>query len=394
MSWRDNLREASFRGVPFRFKDVSADGLGRRIKRHERPGGEQPIHEDLGRDTETINITGYVLGPDCLTQALRLRDALLQPGPGTLVHPYYGEVAAVAPPSREAFSTSDGGMVRFDLRFERHGGEDFPRVRIDTAANLSDAAKAIETSAINDFAGTFNVDGAPGWVADSAANDTVTVLGSVNTAASTTSNLVELADLAFNAAEMAANAASLVRDPFTLATRLVDAISVTPGVSPALKLAADTFSLGAIAATTPNRLLESGNRTALVNLVNRIGLATAIDNLPQADFETSADVYTMRDDMTSITDTLQAGAGDDVVRSLSKGLAAVTRHASAIAPALPGLLTISPNGVQPSVVTAYRLYGDDVSKVLTAAETIVRRNTLRHPGFVPAGDPIEVLTNA
>ena len=200
----------------------------------------------------------------------------------------------------------------------------------------------------------FNVDGAPGWVADSAAGDTLTVLDSVNTAASTTSNLVELADLAFNAAEMAANAASLVRDPFTLATRLVDAVSVTPGVSAPLKLAADTFSLGAIAATTPSRLLESGNRTALVNLVNRVGLATAIDNLPTTSFETSADVYSLRDTMTSITDTLQAGAGDDVVRSLSKGLAAVTRHASAIAPALPGLVSVNASAVQPSIVTSYR----------------------------------------
>ena len=393
MSWRDNLREASFRGVPFQYEDVGRQ-FGRRVKRHEYPGRDDPHHEDLGAETATINISAYVIEPDHLAKAEALEAALIKPGPGTLVHPYYGEVSCVLVSANEQFTTDKGGMVRFSLRFERAGGNNAPAARVDTASRLNLASTEIKTASISEFTSVFNVDGAPGWVADSAASDSLTVMDSVNTAASTTSNLTALADLAFNTVEMATNAASLVRDPFTLATRLVDAVSVTPGVSASLKLAADTFSLGAIAATTPSRLLESGNRTALINLVNRASLATAIDNMSTTSFETSADVYTLRDTMTSITDNLQAGAGDDVMQSLSKGLAAVTRHASAIAPALPSLVSVNANAVQPSIVTSYRLYGDDISKVLSAAETIARRNALRHPGFVPAGDPIEVLTNA
>ena len=61
MSWKDELRPASFRGVEF-FIDVSQKSLGRRAVLHEFPNRETPYTEDMGRVAEGFEIEGHVLG--------------------------------------------------------------------------------------------------------------------------------------------------------------------------------------------------------------------------------------------------------------------------------------------------------------------------------------------
>jgi len=63
MAWRDRLRPAAFRGIPF---EVSAatGSFGRRTARHEFPQRDTPAVEDLGRRTRELQITGFVIGAD------------------------------------------------------------------------------------------------------------------------------------------------------------------------------------------------------------------------------------------------------------------------------------------------------------------------------------------
>ncbi len=91
MAWKDRLVEASFRGVPFKVEDEGAP-VGRRVETHEYPNRDKPYTEDLGKITFRPSITAYVVGDDCFDQRDRLIDALNKPGPGTLVHPTYGEL--------------------------------------------------------------------------------------------------------------------------------------------------------------------------------------------------------------------------------------------------------------------------------------------------------------
>lgn len=44
--WRDRLRDASFRGVPFSVDDDDAS-FGRRVQLHEYPKRDKPYTEDL-----------------------------------------------------------------------------------------------------------------------------------------------------------------------------------------------------------------------------------------------------------------------------------------------------------------------------------------------------------
>ena len=60
MSWKDNLREASFRDVPFFVESVSTE-VGRRNVLYEYPFRDDPYIEDLGKAAGVYNVTGYVI---------------------------------------------------------------------------------------------------------------------------------------------------------------------------------------------------------------------------------------------------------------------------------------------------------------------------------------------
>lgn len=394
MSWRDNLRKASFRGVEFHYDDLGRD-YGRRVKTHKYPGNDDPYHEDLGADPDAIRIDAYVLEPDHMAKADSLREALLKKGTGTLVHPYYGEITAVFLSANEQITTREGGMVRFSLRFERAGPNRNPSSRVDTASLISTRAAEIDTAAITNFSGTFSVDGAPGWIADSAEQDLGGVLDTADLTLGDAVNAAgDAADLAYAISDIRTNAATLIRNPSLLAGRISGAIGGMSGISPMLKLANTGFNIATVTATTPTRLLQKNNRQALVSLVNGVSLAGAMRSLPGITFETTTDSYAARDAIAAEVDRQSLIAPYDLSRTFSAGLAAVTRHVSATAPALPRLIRTVPAMTRPAIVHAYDLYGDDVENVLSRAGQITQRNRLRHPGFVPAGDVMEVLGNA
>jgi prophage DNA circulation protein len=58
---------------------------------------------------------------------------------------------------------------------------------------------------------------------------------------------------------------------------------------------------------------------------------------------------------------------------------------------LPRIKRLELPSVMPSTVIAYQLDGDSISDVFGRGAALVARNRVRHPGFVPAGSPIEVL---
>ncbi|MCL0885336.1 DNA circularization N-terminal domain-containing protein [Escherichia marmotae] len=91
MTWKDRLQDASFRGVPFKVEEEMREPVVV-WKRTNTRTRHKPYTEDLGKVTFRPSITAYVVGDDCFDQRDRLIDALNKPGPGTLVHPTYGEL--------------------------------------------------------------------------------------------------------------------------------------------------------------------------------------------------------------------------------------------------------------------------------------------------------------
>jgi prophage DNA circulation protein len=148
--WRDNLRQASFRGVPFHV-EVGAKSSGRRIVVHEYPKRDLPYAEDMGRRAKRFTITGYfiqypndqaALDDSSAASLLLRRDyrlardelirALETEGPGALVHPTlqeaYGDLMVVAEGYAASESRERGGFCVVDMQFVEVGspGNDEP----------------------------------------------------------------------------------------------------------------------------------------------------------------------------------------------------------------------------------------------------------------------------
>lgn len=120
------LLPASFRGVQFHMPDASTE-VGRRVVVTLFPGIDAPAFDDLGQHAGPIWVTGILLGDDYVAQALALQAAIQTAGPGTLLHPWLGEMSVVvADPAQIRFSTRALRLVTFDVSFLRADIGSFP----------------------------------------------------------------------------------------------------------------------------------------------------------------------------------------------------------------------------------------------------------------------------
>ncbi|BAN97989.1 phage tail/DNA circulation protein [Plautia stali symbiont] len=141
--WKDNLRPASFRGVPFQVEDDEGT-FGRRVQVHEYPNRDKPYTEDLGRATRRFTINAYLIGNDFFEDRDRLIVAIDTPGPGTLVHPYYGEIAVcIDGEVRVSHSGRDGRMCRVSFNVVEAGELSFPTAGVATGQTLISSSSAL-----------------------------------------------------------------------------------------------------------------------------------------------------------------------------------------------------------------------------------------------------------
>ena len=125
MSWRDALRTASFRGVPFHYLDTSLEG-GRRAVLHEFPLRDTPSSEDLGCRAKRFSIRAYVDGDGYMAARDALQTALDAAGPGTLVHPYRGNISVQIDKYRLSELNERGRYAAFDIECFESGTQPSP----------------------------------------------------------------------------------------------------------------------------------------------------------------------------------------------------------------------------------------------------------------------------
>lgn len=131
MDWRASIRKASFRGVPFGVTGAELEA-GRRTVLHEFPQRDLPYAEDMGAAPSRFTLEAFVLGADYLDRRDQLEAALQKPEPGTLVHPWYGEIeVAQFAPYKVRLSAQDGGMAVFSLSFVRASEPQSPSASVN-----------------------------------------------------------------------------------------------------------------------------------------------------------------------------------------------------------------------------------------------------------------------
>lgn len=172
MSWKDNLRNASFRGVPFHVLSADTE-IGRRNVLHQYPFRDEPYVEDLGLDADVFRIEAYIVASlgnnrDYFADRDSLINVIKQAGSGKLVHPFLGE-KTVAVLGKASFSESslEGGIARFRVTFVLAGEVKYPDQAVDYETSIDNScnyAKDVSKECVGEnysSLGTF-----PDWISD------------------------------------------------------------------------------------------------------------------------------------------------------------------------------------------------------------------------------------
>lgn len=405
MSWREQLRQASYRGARFHVETDDHTG-GRRAVEHEHAQVDGVTTEDLGRQHRRISVTGFVLGPDYLAAEEALWTALHQPGPGTLILPFGPErlVQVARDGVQVSHSSRDGGQAIFRLQFVEVDPRDArPASAPDTAAAVTAAADAAGQAEIDWFGERFTAADEPGWVQDELAGRLAGMLGGIDGAFGRAGMLTGKAH-GYRAQldSLLGGGSTLFGRPRSLLESLRGLFRSAPGAG-----GGGAFRAGqslwrsipaawpaAAPATTATRVRQGALQQLLTDSVARTALVEAARAVPAMRWDSADAALADRDALAAALDQAQMTSPDALYRPLTGLRAAVVRDVGARAAALAPLARRSLPATRPALAVAHDLYGDTPLAVPDLAGDVVSRNRLRHPLFVPGGAELEVLARA
>ena len=126
MSWEDRFEEGTYRGIPFLIESHRYKS-GRRIQDHQFPFIQRNYAEDLGKQSDEFEITGFILGTNYDLERNKLLQALKEPGGGLLVHPYLGRVRVHVLGFELSEDRDNRDFCRLRMNFVESGGREYPR---------------------------------------------------------------------------------------------------------------------------------------------------------------------------------------------------------------------------------------------------------------------------
>ena len=408
MAWRDQLQQASFRGVAFHVQRAGGK-VGRRVQVVEYPLRDTPFAEDLGRKARSFTIEALVLGADYMAQRDALIDALETAGPGELIHPYRPRQNVVATDATLEETSDEGGMARFTIEFSEAGENRFPASRVDAAAQLQSAADKASSAALSDFSTSW-LPGTSGAVLQAAQDTANRAFAWID------QHLGVLSDAQSQLDSLIAPIQSLISQPEALFQRLVGSLerirgrletpftgttgfenvqlpnaarqtmaNVGPLMSADLPQAAAS-SGQAVAAPTSATAQITRNEAAMQSAVQTIAAIQVASGLASMPAVASADLEGVRDLVLQALDGQAAVAADDTYSQLLQLKSAVGKAVADRLPSTLEIMIVNSLAVEPSLVLAWRADGD-----LGVESDLVARNGIAMPGFVPSGVSLRVL---
>jgi prophage DNA circulation protein len=385
MAWRTALRTASFRNVVFHVEAATLTA-GRRLARHEYPQRDIPYLEDMGRKAREYKVEALVLGDDYMDQRDALLAAIESAGPGQLVHPYYGTLLVVVSGECQiSESTQHGGLARITIPFVEAGRQQEPQASTDTQALLDAQVLVCDDAFALDFEDNFSVDGLPDFAVQDALDGVNTALNVPGVALGNVAWIAANPLSALNAL-LPGNLLASLSAPLGLARGLLQLVGNATSLQGLLGLSLVSMAPGGGSAA---RLAVADNRTALGALMLQAATTRRVMDLTAAAPTTLEDVRAARAEIVQRTDTVlfSSATGQSSADALVQLRTVAMAHFAAITPSLPRIASSTPLAVRPTLVAAHALYGDDWLAQQRDAE-LITRNSLRHPGFVPAGVPL------
>lgn len=425
MTWRDDMRPASFRGVRFFVKEArTVYDTKAAVNEFPQRGTPEASTEVvyLGAPSRTFPIDAYLASDDYMERRDALEAALIEPSYGRLVHPYRGErTVAVVGKISTTERPAEGGKCRitfscFDVTDGVGLGDS-----VDTAA----LAEADLDAAIADLAAEFGdtyaetTDGLSDiyeQASQSAWEDATDALRSANTEiAARISGIDDFAtrvDAATFALDQlvrspAAAASALMRAGQSIASipdRIVNAVEQTAGTLRTLaddvvdsirrSFFVDAFEREPIVVETANTQAEEQAARAVAILTRTTGVLAAARAAVTLPFVARGRALDLREELINELDTLiaegpagtGAGAGANPYQRLRAVRVSLSRHLESVAATLPEVSPVYLSEDESALALAWRIYGD-----AARADDIIARNAPSTPHRLPAGHSFEVL---
>lgn len=399
MSWRDQFRRGSFRGVEFFTEEVEGE-TGRRVQIHQYPQRDLPFAEDLGRASRSFGIECFVAGDDYHAQRDRLIEACEAEGLGTLVHPFRGELQVVCTDCQYRESAVSGGIATFSLSFTEAGAPVIAPVAADTARIVAQTADAAHTAAARQLEHSFSVAGVSSVVEEAAA-EIVAATALVTRAGSFSLGGGGAALLAFEAgmAWLPGGAVALVRSPLALAAAVSGMLRAfgelghpRRRIDGLLGVIAATLRLPPVIGATRARIRQRSNQAALQALILTSTSAEIVRAVAAVQFGSYDEAVALRDRVDAALDeaalVLADRHADEAAGQIDALRRAMVRDVTARGGSLARIDRWQAPRVLPALTIAQLIDARPETVPVRAAE-LVERNRIRHPGFVPA-DTLEV----
>lgn len=394
MGWRDRLRPASFRGIPF-FVEGAEGQHGRIVQEHEYPGQAKPAFEDLGRRARQFAIEGYVLGDDYQTQRDRLVAAVEDvEGPGDLVHPYRGTLRVLARGLSTSERAREGRMARLLFTFVEAGELDAPTTVADPVADLVEATGSLFTASGEDYVDAWNPVDEPAILVEAGAASASTfwdylqelrLSGPIAKVGAWRDELFALTSSTESRLLIPGQFAGDVTD---LLASLYDAVGSRSSAIEAF-LGFGSIKLPHSFGSSHSSRLADANGAAVGRLFRETAAGLAARASAETTWSSATDALAARDRaLAAITDA-QENAGDQAFRELSNVARALAEALPLEPGTLPRIESYTLHGTSSALVIAYRLF-DDVRR---DAE-IIARNRISNPLAIAGGQTLEVLSRA
>lgn len=419
MTWRDRLRPASFRGVPFFIESTDVD-LGRRVEVLRFPGREDVVGQDLGKDAASFSVSGYVIGGDYDRQREELEAALLTPGPGTLVHPSRGELLVLVHDRIRVRESKDRGgqaVITFSCTVSTPAQPRFAGVnaaasavaKADTATEA--VAQATERTVTTTGLPSSAVSPAIALLSDMA--DVLTLARTtIGTVVDDVSTVIEVEE------RLVTEATALLAAPGDLATLIAGAFfdlfeDAAAAASSTGKLGSAAFDASLIGErkrivrtvrravgqiidgtetttiddTTAISEAETTNLKALDAMFRVSALsayAHAIPSMPWTSYQEASAAST---ELLAWFDEVEPNVDDDTYAALRDLRVSIARYLEVAARSLPYLRDHVPAAETSTILLAHELYGD-----ARRESEIVARNPGPDPGYLNPSQTLEVAS--
>ncbi|WP_311567232.1 DNA circularization protein [Photobacterium arenosum] len=399
--WSDR-RDASFRGVTF-LLDTLRGKTGRRAIAHDYPKRDIGWAEDNGGVLNSETIKAKLVGPDAERQFEQLLNALNMPGPGELVHPYWGIRQVQIGEVDYEWDNNERDLCVLSFQVFAATDNLFPADKPDTANLMSEQAKAAADANTAFFTDQMGVPD----------SSTLQTLGqTLNGMLADLDSLVNglpglpdaLADWVDRLDHLKWSVSRLVAYPGELANELTNLIFDIKDLVTEMPLALNVYSqveykwrglreelnptLSNSSTASQREKQTAQTKAAMYDMAQTATVTASVNALAGGTLTSVQQAETIGQSLShSLTDyavlAVDAGnrAGWRILRQLRITVAADIRERSR---QLPRMKQVTPNRPMPVALLAYQHTGNAANR-----DDIVKRNRLSRPSFVT--DTVEIL---